>query len=61
MRQWYGVSTTKPQTLEEVRDKIHHAISDIPLAKIQTVCRSVLRNCWEFTVAEGGYFEHVWA
>ena len=48
----------KSQTLEELRDQIEHAISDIPLATIQTVCHSVRRCCWECTVAEGGNFEH---
>ena len=47
----------KPQTLEELRDHIEHAINDIPLATIQMVCHSVRRRCWECTVAEGGYFE----
>ena len=53
------VYDTKLQTLEELRDQIEHAISDIPLATIQMVCRSVRRRCWECIVAEGGYFEHV--
>ena len=48
------VCATKPQTQEELRDQIEHAINDIPLTTIQTVCR-----CWECTVAEGGHFEHV--
>ena len=39
------VYATKPQTLEELRDRIEHAINDIPLATIQTVCRSVRRRC----------------
>ena len=51
--------STKPQTLEELRDQIEHAINDIPLATIQTVCRSVRRPRWETTVAESGHFEHV--
>ena len=34
------VYATKPQTLEELRDQIERVISDIPLATIQTVCRS---------------------
>ena len=50
---------TKPQTLEDLRVQIEHAIDDIPLATIQKVCRSVHRRCWEFTVADGGHFEHV--
>ena len=33
--------------------------SMIPLAAIQTVCRSVRFRCWECTVAESGHFEHV--
>ena len=53
------VYATKPQTLEELRDQIEHAINDIPLATTQTVCHSVLRHCWECTVAEDGHFEHV--
>ena len=53
----YGI---KLQTLEELRDQIEHAINDIPLVKLHTVCRSV-RRCWECTVAEGGHFEHVLA
>ena len=53
------VYTTKPQTLEELRDKIQHEINNIPLATIQTVCRSVRRRCWECTVAEGGHFQHL--
>ena len=53
------VYATNPQTLEELRDQIVHAINDIPLATIQTVCRSVRCHCWECTVAEGGHFEHV--
>ena len=50
---------TKPQTLEELRDQIEHDINDIPLAAIQTVCRSVRRLWWERTAAEGEHFEHV--
>ena len=50
---------TKPQTLEELRDQIEDAINDIPLATIQTVCRSLRRNCLECIVAEGEHFEHV--
>ena len=50
---------TKPQTLEELRDQIEHVINDIPLATMQTVCRSVRRRCWECTVAESGHFEHI--
>ena len=53
------VYITKPQTLEELRGQIEHAINDIPLATVQTVCRSVRRRCWEFTAAEGGRFEYV--
>ena len=53
------VYPTTPQSMEELRDQIEHAINDIPLATIQTVCRSVRRHCWECTVAEGGHFEHV--
>ena len=42
--------------------QIEHAISDIPLAKIQTACPPVrIRCCWECTVAEGGHFEHMQA
>ncbi|KAF5279434.1 hypothetical protein FQA39_LY05544 [Lamprigera yunnana] len=52
------VYTTKPQTLEELRDQIEYAINDISLATIHTVCRSVPCHFWEYTVAEGGYFEH---
>ena len=44
----------------EMRDQIQHAINDISLTAIQTVCRSVRRCCWECTVAEGGHFEHAW-
>ena len=55
------VYVSKPQTLEELRNQIEPAINDIPLATIQMVCRSVRRHCWECTVAEGGYFEHVQA
>ena len=51
------VYTTKPQTLEEKRDQIEHAINDIPLTTIQTVCRFVGRRCWECSVADGGNFE----
>ena len=54
-----AVYARKPQTLEELRDQIGHTISDIPLATIQTVCRSVRCRCWECTVAEGGHFENV--
>ena len=47
-------------TLQDVlRGQTEHAISDIPLATIQTVCHSVRRRCWESTVAEGGHFGHV--
>lgn len=53
------VYATKPRTLEDLRVQIEHAIDDIPLATIQTVCRSVRRRCWECTVADGGHFEHV--
>ena len=52
------VYATKPQTLEELRDQIEHAINYIALATIQTVCRSVRRRCRECTVGEG-HFEHV--
>ena len=55
-----AVYATEPQTLEELRDQIEH-IDDIPLATIQTVCRSVRRRCSECTVAEGGHFELVQA
>ena len=48
---------TNPQTLEKLRDQIEHAINDIPLATIRTVCRSVRRRCWECTVAEGGHLD----
>ena len=54
-----NVYGTKLQTLEELRDQIEHAINDIPLVTIQTVCHSVRRRCWECTVAEGGHCEHV--
>ena len=47
------VYATKPQTLEELRNKIEHTISDTPLAIIQIVCCSVRHCCWECTVAEG--------
>ena len=50
---------TKPQTLEELTDQIEHAINDIPLATIETVCCSVQRRCRDCAVAEGGHFEHV--
>ena len=33
--------------------------NDIPLATMQTLCRSVRRRYWECTVSEGGHFEHV--
>ena len=36
------VYAAKPQTLEELRDQIEHANIDIPLATIQTVCRSLV-------------------
>ena len=39
------VYAIKPQTLEELRDQIEHAINDISLATIQTVCISVRRRC----------------
>ena len=55
------VFATKPQTLEELRDQIEYVINDIPLATIQTSCRSVQRRCWKCTVAEGGQFEHIQA
>ena len=35
------------------------AINDIPLATVHTICRSFRLRFWEFTVAEGGRFEHV--
>ena len=44
------VYATEPQTLEELRGQIEHAINDIPLAIIQTVYRSVRRRFWESTV-----------
>ena len=53
------VYATKPQTMEELRDQIEHAINDIPLTTIQTIYRSVQHRCWECTVQEGGHFEHV--
>ena len=53
------VYATKSQTLKELRHQTEHAINDIPLATIQTVCRSVRRRCWEYTVAECGHFEHI--
>ena len=43
----------------ELRGQTEHAISDIPLATIQTVCPSVRRRSWKCTVAEGRHFEHV--
>ena len=49
----------KPQTLKELRDKIEHAINDIPSAIIQVVCRSVRHTCWECAVVEDEHFEHV--
>ena len=33
------VYATNPQTLEDLRDQIEHAINDIPLATIQTTAR----------------------
>ena len=45
-----AVYSTKPQSLEELRDQIEHSINDIPLATIQTVCRSVRCRCRECTV-----------
>ena len=39
--------------------RLNIAINDIPLATIQTVCRSVRGRCWECSVPEGGNFEHV--
>ena len=53
------VYATKLHALEELRYQIEHAINSIPLATIQTVCRSVRRRCWECTMAEGGHFEQV--
>ena len=53
------VVATRPQTLDELRDQNEHAINDIPLVTIQTICRSVRRLCWEYTVAKGGHFEYV--
>ena len=50
---------TIPQTLEKLRDQIEHGNNDIPIATIQTVCRSVQHRCWKSTVAEGGHFELV--
>ena len=50
---------TKPQTLEELRDQDEHAINNITLATIQTVCRSNRRPCWKCPVADGGHFDHV--
>ena len=41
------VYATKPQTLEELGDQIEHDINDIPLATIQTVCRSVGSVLWQ--------------
>ena len=55
------VYATKPRTLEGLRDQIEHAINDIPLLTIQTVCRSVRRRCWERTEAQRGFFKHVHA
>ena len=55
------VYTTKSQTLEDLRDQIEHSINDIPLATIQTVCRSIRRRCWECTLTEGGHFERLLA
>ncbi|KAJ4441911.1 hypothetical protein ANN_11771 [Periplaneta americana] len=52
------VYATKPQTLEELRVQIEHACNDIPLATIQLICHSVLRRCWECTVAKEIHFEH---
>ena len=46
----------------EFCDQIEHAITDIPVEIIQTVCRSVRRRrrrrC-ECTVEESGHYEHV--
>jgi hypothetical protein len=36
----------KPQALEELKDRIKHAINNIPLASIQMVCRSVRHHSW---------------
>ena len=58
-KSWSPQGTSKPQILEEMRDKVEHAMNGIPLAIIQAVCRSVRRRCWECTMAEGGHFQHV--
>ena len=55
------VCATKPQTLEELRDKIEHAINNISLAKLQPVCRSARPHCLRSTLAGGGRFEHIQA
>ncbi|KAJ4432774.1 hypothetical protein ANN_21413 [Periplaneta americana] len=49
-----AVYATKLQRLEtrESRSNV------IPLATIQLVCRSDLRRCWDYIVAEGCHFEH---
>ena len=41
------VYVTKLQAMEEPIGQTEHAINDIPLVTIQTVCRSVRRRCWE--------------
>ncbi|KAJ4446968.1 hypothetical protein ANN_13670 [Periplaneta americana] len=46
------VYVTEPQILEELRVQIELACNDIPLAKIQLICRSVVRRRWDCTVAE---------
>ena len=51
------VYVTKPQTWEELRDKIEHTINGIPLVIIQMVYRSVGHRCWECIVTEGGHFD----
>ena len=48
------VYATKPQTLEEMRDEIEHAINDIPLAINLTVCRNIRGLCFECSVTENG-------
>ena len=48
-----GCTPQKPQKLEDLICQIEHAINDIPLVTVQTVCRSVRRRRWECTVAEG--------
>ena len=53
------VYATKPETLEELRDKLEYVINHITLEIIQTLHYSVRSRRSKCTVGAGGHFDHV--